>query len=173
MAGSGLTGLAKARWESQLIKTDRALADYAGQLAQDDLLLTRLPDKVQKAKWLKPKKSHDKVSKRLMTGTKAAERAADKAERAAKRPAVPRPVEESDDEDVVVPGTPPRTAPIVEESQGGDTIFVKPLASYKDPGAFTTTARCYTYPRSFPGNIPGTGRVTGIDSACKDGRGAF
>ena len=50
MAGSGLTGLAKARWESQLIKTNRALAGYAGQLAQDDLLPTRLPDKVQKAK---------------------------------------------------------------------------------------------------------------------------
>ena|SRR2546423_12719260 len=128
MAGSGLTGLAKARWESQLIKTNRALADYAGQLAQDDLLPTRLPDKVQKVKWLKPKESHDKASKRSMTGAEAAEQAADKAERAVKCPIISRPVEESDDEDVVVPGTPPRTAPIVEESQGGGTIFVKPLA---------------------------------------------
>jgi hypothetical protein len=128
MAGNELTGLTKARWESQLIKTNRALADYAGQLAQDDLLPTRLPDKVQKAKWLKPKKSHDKASKRSMTGAEAAEQAADKVERAAKRPIVSRPVEESDDEDVVVPRTPPRTAPIVEESQGGGTIFVKPLA---------------------------------------------
>jgi hypothetical protein len=127
MVGSELTGLAKARWESQLIKTNRALADYAGQLAQDDLLPTRLPDKIQKAKWLKPKKSHDKVSKRSMTGAEAAEQTADKAERAVKRPTVSRPVEENDDE-VVVPRTPPRTAPIVEESQGGGTIFVRPLA---------------------------------------------
>jgi hypothetical protein len=34
-----------------------------------------------------------------------------------------RPVEESDDEDVIVPGTPPGTAPIIEESQGADTIL--------------------------------------------------
>jgi len=112
MAGNGLTGLAKARWESQLIKTNRALADYAGQLAQDDLLPTHLPDKVQKAKWLKSKKSHDKASKRSMTGAEAAEQEVNKAERAAKRPIVFRPVEESDDEDVVVPAAPPRTAPI-------------------------------------------------------------
>jgi hypothetical protein len=45
---------------------------------------------------------------------------------------VSRPVEESDDEDVIVPGTPLGTAPIIEESQGGDTIFVKPLVM-RDP----------------------------------------
>jgi hypothetical protein len=33
---------------------------------------------------------------------------------------------------VIVPGTPPGTTPIIEESQGGDTIFVKPLA-IRDP----------------------------------------
>jgi hypothetical protein len=38
-----------------------------------------------------------------------------------------KPVEESDNEDVIVPGTPPGAAPIMEESQGGDTVFVKPL----------------------------------------------
>ena len=43
-----------------------------------------------------------------------------------------KPVEESDYEDVIVPRTPPRTVPIIEESQGGDTIFVKPLA-IRDP----------------------------------------
>jgi hypothetical protein len=41
-------------------------------------------------------------------------------------PTVSRLMEESDDEDVMV------TAPIIEESQGGDTIFVKPLA-IRDP----------------------------------------
>jgi hypothetical protein len=44
------------------------------------------------------------------------------------RATVSNPVEESDEEDVVIPGIPPRTALIVEESQSGDTIFVKPLA---------------------------------------------
>ena len=39
-----------------------------------------------------------------------------------------RPVEESDDEDVIVPGAPPGTALIIEDSQGGDIIFGKPLA---------------------------------------------
>jgi hypothetical protein len=48
LAGDALTALAKARFESQLIKTNRALVDYAGQLAQDDLLPTRLPEKIQK-----------------------------------------------------------------------------------------------------------------------------
>jgi hypothetical protein len=41
-------------------------------------------------------------------------------------------VEESDDEDVIVPGTAPGTAPIIEESQGGDAIFVE-LLNYKGP----------------------------------------
>ena len=37
-------------------------------------------------------------------------------------------MKKSDDEDIIIPGTPPRIAPIVEESQGEGTIFVKPLA---------------------------------------------
>ena len=43
-----LIGLAKARFEAQLVKANRALLDFAGQVAQDDLLPTRLPDKVKK-----------------------------------------------------------------------------------------------------------------------------
>ena len=50
IAGDKLTGLAKVRFESQLVKTNRALVDCAGPLAQDDLLPTRLPDKAQKPK---------------------------------------------------------------------------------------------------------------------------
>jgi hypothetical protein len=46
----GLTGLARARFDSQLIKTNKALLEFAGQVAQDDLLPTRLPDKVNKPK---------------------------------------------------------------------------------------------------------------------------
>jgi hypothetical protein len=49
-----------------------ALVDYAGQLAQDGLLPTRLPEKIQKQRWLKPKKTYDKASKRSMTGAEAA-----------------------------------------------------------------------------------------------------
>src|SRR5947209_12415005 len=40
--------------------------------------------------------------------------------------------EESVSEDMVVPRIPPTTTPTTEESQDGDTIFVKPLA-IKDP----------------------------------------
>ena len=82
-----MIGLAKARFESQLVKTNRALVNYAGQLAQDDLLPTRLPDKVQKPKWAKPRKIYGKASARSLTGAEAAEKAADKAEKSNKVPA--------------------------------------------------------------------------------------
>jgi hypothetical protein len=71
---------------SESIKTDRALGDYAGQLVQDDLLPTYLPEKIQKARWLKPKKTQDRASKRSMTGAGAAEHAADRAEKVVARP---------------------------------------------------------------------------------------
>jgi hypothetical protein len=41
---------------------------------------------------------------------------------------VSRPVKHSVDENVIVPGIPPRTTPVIEESQDRDIIFVKPLA---------------------------------------------
>jgi hypothetical protein len=79
-----LTGLAKAHFEAQLIKTNRALLDFAGQVAQDDLLPTRLPDKVKKPKWAKPRKTHGNASTRPYTGAEAVEIAAEKAERSSK-----------------------------------------------------------------------------------------
>src|SRR5256714_3720979 len=79
-----LTGLAKARFEAQLVKTNRALLDFAGQVAQDDLLPTRLPDKVKKPKWAKPRKAHGNASARSHTGAEAAEIAADKAEQSSR-----------------------------------------------------------------------------------------
>ena len=88
------------------------------QVAEDDLLPTRLPDKVQKPKWAKPKKTHDRASKRSMTGAEAAEQAADKAERAATRPVPPRQDECEEDQGILVFGTPPPPG----ESQGGTTI---------------------------------------------------
>lgn len=119
IAGDGLTGLAKARFESQLVRTNRALVDYAGQLAQDDLLPTRLPDKIQKPKWAKPRKTHGKASGRSYTGAEAAELAANQAEQRRGLPSnqTARPYSpENSGEDVIVPDTPP-----AGESQGGTT----------------------------------------------------
>jgi hypothetical protein len=42
-------------------------------------------EKIQKETWLKPKKTHGKASKRLMTGAEAAKQAADRAEKAEAR----------------------------------------------------------------------------------------
>jgi hypothetical protein len=118
----GLTGLAKARFENQLIKTNKALLDFAEQVAEDDLLPTRLPDKVKKPKWAKPRKTHGKASARAYTWAEAAEIAANRAEQssraAGKRPARETTPENSSDEDVVLPGTPARPT---GESQGGTT----------------------------------------------------
>src|SRR2546423_14964990 len=119
----GLTGLAKARFENQLMKTNKALLDFAKQVAEDDLLPTRLPDKVKKPKWAKPRKTHGKASARANTGAEAAEITANRAEKSSraadKRPARETTSENRSDEDVVVPRTPPRP---VGESQGGTTI---------------------------------------------------
>ena len=57
---------------------------------QDNLLPTRLPEKIQKARWLKPKKTYDRASKRSMTGTEAAEQAANKAEKITARSLTPK-----------------------------------------------------------------------------------
>jgi hypothetical protein len=65
-----LTVLAKARFDSQLLKTNKALLEFADQVAQDDLLPTRLPDKVKKSKWAKPRKPHGKAFARAFTGTR-------------------------------------------------------------------------------------------------------
>jgi hypothetical protein len=40
IARENLTGLAKARFESQLVKTNNALLQFAGQIAENDLLPT-------------------------------------------------------------------------------------------------------------------------------------
>ena len=75
-----LTGLAKARFDNQLIKINKVLLEFAEQVANDDLLPTRLPDKANKPKWAKPRKSHGKASARSHTGTEATEIIADKIE---------------------------------------------------------------------------------------------
>jgi hypothetical protein len=120
-----LTGLSKARFDNQLFKTNKVLLEFAGQVAQDDLLPTRLPDKMKKPKWAKPRKPHGKASGRSFTGAEAAEMAADKAEKSSKMPDR-RPTREdspeSCDGEAIMPATPPRPAQLAGESQGGNTI---------------------------------------------------
>jgi hypothetical protein len=72
--------LTKARFDGQLIKINKALLDFARQVTEDDLLPTRLPDKVKKPKWAKPRKPHGKIFARSFTGAEAAEIAANQAE---------------------------------------------------------------------------------------------
>jgi hypothetical protein len=45
-ARDSLSGLIKARFDNQLVKTNKALIEFAEQVIKDDLLSTRLPDKV-------------------------------------------------------------------------------------------------------------------------------
>ena len=100
------------------------MLDFVGQVTEDDLLLTRLPDKVKKPKWAKPRKPHGKASARSYTGVEAAELAVDKAEHnsnaAGKQLARQDTPENGSDEDIIVPATPPRAY----ESQGGTTIIL-------------------------------------------------
>jgi hypothetical protein len=122
-ARDNLTGLAKARFDNQLFQTNKALLEFADQVAQDDLLPTRLPNKIKKPKWAKPRKAHSKASGRSYTGTEAAEIAADKAEKSSKIPdrrGEDNP--ENSDGEIIVPATPPRPAQLAGESQGGTTI---------------------------------------------------
>jgi hypothetical protein len=139
-ARDGLTGLARARFDNQLVKTNKALLGFAGQVAQDDLLPTRLPDKVNKPKWAKPRKPHGKASARSYTRAEAAELAADQAEQssraAGRQVARPDTPENSTEEGVIIPGTPPRAG----ESQGGTTITL----------AIRTPERLRGPPRSRP-----------------------
>jgi hypothetical protein len=86
----------------------------------------RLPEKKQKQRWLKPKKTNDKAFKRSITGVEAAEQAADRAERAAAQPIMHNGDENDGEEGILVPGTPPSPQGVLGlaagESQGGTTI---------------------------------------------------
>jgi hypothetical protein len=100
--------------------------DFAGQVAEDDLLPTRLPDKVKKPRWAKPRKSHGKASARSFTGAEAAEITANQAEQSNKIASTPQEnTPGNDDDEIIVPATPPRPAgqpQVAGESQGGTTI---------------------------------------------------
>ena len=86
----------------------------------EDLLLIRLPDKIQKPKWIKPIKAHGKASARSLTGPEAAEKDVDQAEIRARK------WTQEDTTEVVpnspgCPSTPPgrkRTRTLVEKTPG-------------------------------------------------------
>jgi hypothetical protein len=116
----GFTGLAKAHFEEQLVKTNRALLGFAEQIIDEDLLPTRLPDKIQKPKWAKPIKAHGKASARSLTGPEAAEKEADKAEIEARKQAQEG-ITEVVPNSPGCPSTPPgrkRTRTLVERTPG-------------------------------------------------------
>jgi hypothetical protein len=81
--------LARAQYDHEVLRRNRELLTTA-QALQARSIPTLLPDKVEKSKWLKPKKDHDSTTARSLTGTEIAEKLADKAEAE------------------VVPATPPR-----------------------------------------------------------------
>jgi hypothetical protein len=101
---------------TKITKISLVEAERTGTKAQ-------IPDKVKKPKWVKPRKPHGKASARACTGAEAAEIAADRAEQSSKmvgrQPTHEKTLENSGDEEVVVPGTPPE---FPGESQGGTTI---------------------------------------------------
>jgi hypothetical protein len=84
-------------------------------------LPARLPDKVKKPKWAKPRKIHGKASTLSFTEAEATKIATDKAEQGSKvtgkQPLrAANPENNNSGEEVVVPATPLRPA---GESQGG------------------------------------------------------
>jgi hypothetical protein len=64
----------------QLVKTNKVLLGFAGQIMDEDLLSIRLPDKVQKPKWARPIKAHGKASARSLTDPETTEKEADQTE---------------------------------------------------------------------------------------------
>jgi hypothetical protein len=74
---------------------------------------------MKKPKWAKPRKTHGNASTRSYTGAEAVEIAVDKAEKSSKatngQPTREVTLENSGDEDVIVPGTP---AKLLGEFQG-------------------------------------------------------
>jgi len=100
----------------------------------------RLPDKVKKPRWAKPRKPRGKASARSFTGASAAEIAADKAELSSKvshkQPGRGDTPESSSADEIIIPRTPERAG----ESQGGTTITL----------ALRTPRAATCWPRSCP-----------------------
>jgi len=76
-ARDNLTGYARQQYDNVTAQAQQGLIEFAQELAEEDLHV-RMPDAVKKSSWKRQFKSHDKVKKRLMTATEAAEKDADK-----------------------------------------------------------------------------------------------
>jgi hypothetical protein len=73
-------------------------------------LPTHLPDKAQKPKWAKPRKTHGKASARSLTGVEVAKMVVDKAEKSSKvagRQVARSDIPEESSRNAIMPDTPP------------------------------------------------------------------
>jgi hypothetical protein len=132
------TGLAKARFDNQLFKANKALLESGDRVTKHNLLSTRLPEKVKKPKWAKPRMPHGKVSGRSFTGAEATETAADKTEKSSKM-RDRRPTRENSPKiscgEVVVPTTAPRTCSARRRVPGAITITL----TLRTPNGYAST----------------------------------
>jgi hypothetical protein len=84
-AAESLTGYNRIQYENQVLKAHQNLLSIAHSYSEQGEIAVRMPDRVNKPGWARGIKSHDRTTKRLMTGAEAATRAADKAEETQRR----------------------------------------------------------------------------------------
>jgi hypothetical protein len=80
-----LAGEARARFDNEMVTSNRQLLSFAAIVEAQSELPTYLPTRVEKPYRIRQAKSHDKTSKRAMTGLEMAEKEANKAARLAKK----------------------------------------------------------------------------------------
>lgn len=78
-AREGLQGYARHRFDTVAAQAQQTLVNFAEELQEDDLH-TRMPEMVKTSGWNRRKKSHGRANQRLLTGTEAAERDANRRE---------------------------------------------------------------------------------------------
>ena len=84
-AAENLTGYNRIQYENEVLRTNQGLLRLAQSYNEQEEITIQMPDKVNKPGWARGFKSHDKTTKRLMTGAEAATKDADKAEKAQRR----------------------------------------------------------------------------------------
>jgi hypothetical protein len=80
-----LSGYNRVRYKAEVLNAQQGLLQLAEGIQQAAKIPIRMPDKVNKAGWAKGTTSHDKTTKRLLTGAEYATKAANKAEQAQRR----------------------------------------------------------------------------------------
>jgi hypothetical protein len=78
-AREGLQGYARYRFDTVAAQAQQTLVDFAEELREDDLH-PRMPEIVKTSGWNRRKKSHGRANQRLLTGTEAAKRDANRRE---------------------------------------------------------------------------------------------